>query len=66
LTGLVARMGRQGMYTEFWWGNFLENGFLEHEGNQRITVKWILGKWMVKIGDRWNWLQIMPIGGLWY
>jgi len=28
--GHVARMVRQGIHTEFWWGNIYENGHLEN------------------------------------
>jgi hypothetical protein len=32
----------------------------------RIAVKWIFGKWVVRMGGGWNWLRIMSNGGLWY
>jgi hypothetical protein len=41
----VARMGRQGMQTQFWWGNLLKNCHLEGEkGSGRIALSRMLGK----------------------
>jgi hypothetical protein len=29
-------------------------------------VRWILGKWAVRMGGGWDWLRIVSNGGLWY
>jgi hypothetical protein len=45
-------MGRQGMHTEFWWANFLVNVYLvDQERDVIITLRWIFGISIVKIGD---------------
>jgi hypothetical protein len=31
-----------------------------------VKVRWISGKWAVKMGGGWNWLRIVSSGGLWY
>ena len=34
------------VHTEVWWGNLKERGCLEDPGvDERIILKWILGKW---------------------
>jgi hypothetical protein len=40
---------RQGMHTEFWWGNVLENVQLEDSEDGRITLRRILGKSVEKM-----------------
>jgi hypothetical protein len=46
---------------------YLVKIYLEHpEGDGMITLRWILGKWVVIIRSVWNWLSIVPEGGLWY
>jgi len=37
------RWRKQEMYTECLWGNFLELGHLEGQGDGRITLKWTFG-----------------------
>jgi len=44
--GFVARMGRGGVHTEFWWGNLRERDNLEHPGmERRVILKLIFNKW---------------------
>jgi hypothetical protein len=44
-------------------GNHLQNYDLEDpEGDGRITLSWILGKEVVRIGVRWNRLTIISNG----
>jgi hypothetical protein len=58
----VVRIGIQGM-EEFWQRNLLENIHLEHlEGDGRITLMWILGRSIVKMGIVWNWFRIVSSG----
>jgi hypothetical protein len=49
--GHVARMGRRGVYTGFWWGNLTE---IDHLGDPdvdgRIILRWIFRKWDVGHG----------------
>ena len=41
--GHVARMGKEEMYTEFWWGNLRERDHLKDLGvDGRILLKYIL------------------------
>jgi hypothetical protein len=36
---------KQRIHTEFWWGNLLENVYLENqEGDGRVASRWIVGK----------------------
>jgi hypothetical protein len=35
-------------------------------GGGGIVVRWMLGSWVVGMGGRWNWLRIVPNGGLRY
>jgi hypothetical protein len=44
--GFVARMGRGGVHTAFWWGNLREIDNLEDPGmDRRLILKLILKKW---------------------
>ena len=53
LAGYVARMGRGGVYTEFWWGNLREIDHLLDPGvDGRIILRWIFRKWDVGVVDR--------------
>jgi len=36
------------------------------EGDGRITLRWISGKYVLRMGGGWNWVGILCIGGLWY
>jgi len=40
----VRKIRKRRIRAGFWWGNFLENGYLEHRGDMRITLGWTLGK----------------------
>jgi hypothetical protein len=43
------------MHKEFWWGNLLGSIYFENqEAVGRITLRWILGRYVVRIGDGWN------------
>jgi len=49
--GHVARMGREEVYTGFWWENLRERDPLEDLGvHGRIILKWIFRKWNVVYG----------------
>jgi len=42
----VARMGREEVYTGFWWGNLRERDHSEDAGIDRtIILRWIFRKW---------------------
>ena len=42
----VARMGREEVFTGFWWGNLRERDHLEDLGvDGRIILRWIFRKW---------------------
>jgi len=32
----------------------------------RMTLSWILGRQIVRMGGGWNWLRIVSSGRLWY
>jgi hypothetical protein len=43
------------------------SGHLEdQEGDGKITVNWILGRRVMRMGDGWNRIRIVSSGGLWY
>jgi hypothetical protein len=54
-------MGRQEMHTEFRSGNLSGSDLEDQEGDGRITLRWILGKQIVRKGGRWNWPRNMSI-----
>jgi hypothetical protein len=62
--GHVARMGRAGMYTGFWWRNLRERDHLEDTGvDGKIILRWIFrtcdgGAWTGLI-----WLRIRTVVG---
>jgi hypothetical protein len=31
-----------------------------------LLVRWVLGKWVLRMGDGWNWLRVVSSGGLLY
>ena len=48
--GHVARMGRGGAYTEFWWGNLRVRDHLGDPGvDGGIILRWIFRKWDVEV-----------------
>jgi hypothetical protein len=47
--GHVARVGRVGLYTGFWWGNLSgRDHFRNPDIHWRIILKWIFRKWGVE------------------
>jgi hypothetical protein len=61
--GIYVGWGWQGMHTEFWYRNLLENVQLEgREGYGRITLRFVLWKYVVRMVGGWNWLGIVFIG----
>jgi hypothetical protein len=60
----VARIGRGGVHTGFWWKNLREGYFLEGSGiDGKIVLKWIFDKrWGAWVGSKW--LRIGTGGGL--
>jgi hypothetical protein len=42
------------MHTELWWRNLRERYIFEHQGVDRITLKWIFKKWDRGI----NWIDL--------
>ena len=62
--GHVARIGRGGMYTGFWWRNLSGRDHLEDPGiDGRIIIRWIFRKWDVGIWTGSSWLRIGTGGG---
>jgi hypothetical protein len=48
------------MHKKFWLGHLLVYSHLEQrEGDGRITLRWILRKYVVRIGDSQSWLRIV-------
>jgi hypothetical protein len=47
----MARVGIQGMHMNFWWGNLSKNRHFEDKGYERITVRGIFKRWVLRIGD---------------
>jgi hypothetical protein len=46
MVGLRALMGREEVYTEFWWGNLREGDNFEDPGvDGRVILRWIFRKW---------------------
>jgi hypothetical protein len=46
-------------------GNLLESSYLKDQGTRKKTLRWVLGKSVVRMsGD--NWLKLMFSAGLWY
>jgi len=61
--GHAARMGWEGVYTEFWWGNLRERDPLEDLSvDGRIIIKWIFRK-LDGAGTGLIWLRIGADGG---
>jgi hypothetical protein len=56
----IVKREKRKIHIEFWWGNLLE----DRDGDGRITLGWMTGRWVVRIGDEWNWLRIVSNGGL--
>jgi hypothetical protein len=52
--------------TEFYVKNLLKNGHLEDQEDDRMILRWISGKQIVRLEGGWNLLQTMSISGLWY
>ena len=62
--GHVARMGREEVYTGFWWGNLKEIDHLGDPGlDGRIILRWIFRKWVVGVWTLSSWLRIGTVGG---
>jgi hypothetical protein len=58
-TGHVARIGREEVYTGFWWGNLRERGHLGDPGvDGRIILRWIFRKWDVRVWTGSSWLRL--------
>jgi len=56
-------MGRESVYTGFWWGNLWERDPLEDPGiDRRIILKWIFRK-LYGTGTGLIWLRIGTDGG---
>jgi len=65
LAGHVARMGREEVYTGFWWGDMRERDHLGDPGvDGRIILRWIYKKWDVGVWTGSSWLRIGTGGGL--
>jgi len=63
-TGHVARMGRGGVYTGFWWGNLRERDHLEDSGmDGRLIFRCIFRKWDVGVWTGLIWPRIGAGGG---
>lgn len=43
----------------------LGSGYVGWEGSGKVTLKWITGRYTVKLGGGWNWLGIMSSDKLW-
>ena len=57
-------MGREVVYTWFWWGNLRERSHLEDPSiDVTIIFKWMLKKWE-GAGTRLIWFRIGAGGGL--
>jgi len=53
------------MYPEFCWRNLLENSHLGgQKGNWRLTLRWMLGRWVVRFAGGWKWLRIGSSKGI--
>jgi len=48
--GHVARLGRGGVFTGFWWGNLREQDHFEDPGTDgKKILRWIFRKWDVGV-----------------
>jgi hypothetical protein len=48
-------------------GKLLQKHLMEYqEGDERVILRWIIGKYVVRMGDGWNWIRTMSSGGVWY
>jgi len=62
--GHVAHIGRGEVYTGFWWGDLREKDHLRDPGiDGRVILKWISGKWDVRVWNGSSWLRISTDGG---
>lgn len=58
-------MGRREMRAIFWLENLQENDYLEDLGvDDRITLKWILGKYSLRVWIGFIWFMIGRVSGL--
>jgi hypothetical protein len=59
---MYLRWQREDKDTEFWWGNLLERGHVvDQRGYEKITLRWLLEKYVGWMGSGWNWLSIMVV-----
>ena len=57
-------LGREEVYTGFWWGNLRDRDHLEDIGvDGRIILRWIFRKWDVGVWTGSSWLRIGTVGG---
>ena len=64
LAGLVARMGRGGACTGFWWGNLRQRDHLgDPDVERRKILRWISRKRDVGVWTGSRWLRIGTGGG---
>jgi hypothetical protein len=44
----------------------MAGNLLEDQGSVKIILRWILGRCIVRMGRKWDWVAYVPLGGLWY